>query len=134
MQILPPMIEPSSLHRAAALAAAGVVVALAGSTAAWSADAPNDFPTVDRVLYVQDCMKAHPGPYYEMVNKCSCAVDALAREVRYDEYVSMATIANAMTIGGERGNDIRDNETLKAPLKRYRELQEKVKKGCFVIR
>jgi hypothetical protein len=129
MQTLLHTIKPTSLCRATAC----VVLALAGS-AAWSADAPNDFPTVDRVLYVQDCMKAYPGPYYEMVNKCSCAVDALAREVKYEEYVSMTTISNAMTIGGERGNDIRDNETLKAPLKRYRELQEKVKKSCFVIR
>lgn len=103
-----------------------------GTAAACAAGATNDFPTVDRVLYVQECMKAHPGPYYEMVNKCSCAADAMAREVTHDEYVSMTTISNAMTIGGERGNDIRDNETLKAPLKRYRELQQKVKKGCFI--
>ncbi len=92
----------------------------------------NDFPTVDRVLYVQECMRDNPGPNFEMVNKCSCALDALAREVKYAEYVEMSTIAKAMSIGGERGNDLRDNETLKAPLKRYRELQAKVQKGCFI--
>ncbi len=48
----------------------------------------NDFPTVDRVLYVQECMKTNPGPSYEMVNKCSCALDALAREVKYEDYVT----------------------------------------------
>ncbi len=92
----------------------------------------NDFPTVDRVLYVQECMRQNPGPFYEMVNKCSCAVDALAREVSFDDYVTMSTITNAMTIGGERGNDLRDNDTLKPQLRRLRELQAKVKQGCFI--
>jgi hypothetical protein len=92
----------------------------------------NDFPTVDRVLYVQECMRQNPGPFYEMVNKCSCAVDALAREVKFDDYVTMTTVTNAMTIGGERGNDLRDNDTLKPQLRRLRELQAKVKQGCFI--
>ena len=55
----------------------------------------NDFPTSARVLYVEDCMRANPGPYFEMVNKCSCAIDAFAAEVKYDEYTTMQTISNA---------------------------------------
>lgn len=77
-------------------------------------------------------MREHPGPNFEMVNKCSCALDALAREVKFEEYVEMSTIAKAMSIGGERGNDLRDNETLKPQLKRYRELQAKAQKACFI--
>lgn len=92
----------------------------------------NDFPTVDRVLYVQECMKTHPGPYYEMVNKCSCALDKLADEVKFDDYVTMITVVNAISIGGERGGELRDNETLKPQIARYRELQAKVQKGCFI--
>ena len=92
----------------------------------------NDFPTVDRVLYVHECMRNHPGPHFEMVNKCSCALDRLADEVKYEDYVSMSTIANAISIGGERGNDFRDNETLKPQLQRWRGLQAKVQKACFI--
>ena len=92
----------------------------------------HDYPTVDRVLYVQDCMNSHPGPYYEMVNKCSCALDALAREVPFDDYTSMMTVTRAMSIGGERGNTIRDTEPLQAQAKRYRELQSKAQSGCFL--
>jgi hypothetical protein len=108
------------------LLAAGMLLALAGAAAA------NDFPTVDRVLYVQECMKANPGPYYEMVNKCSCALDALAREVKHEDYVNMTTIVNAISIGGERGSELRDNETVKPQIKRYRDLQSKVQQGCFI--
>lgn len=116
--------KPSSIFRIAT----ATLLAAAGSAPAWA----HDFPTVERVLYVQECMNAHPGPYYEMVNKCSCALDALAGEVPFDDYMSMLTVTRAMSIGGERGNTIRDTEPLQAEAKRYRELQAKVQKGCFL--
>jgi hypothetical protein len=99
-----------------------------------AAAAANDFPTAERVIYVQDCVKNNPGPHFEMINKCSCALDALAREVKYDDYVTMITVVNAMSIGGERGNDLRDNETLKPQVKRFRELQAQAQKRCFITR
>ena len=92
----------------------------------------NDFPTVDRVLYVQECMRAHPGPQFEMINKCSCALDTLSRSVKYQDYVTLSTIGKAMSIGGERGNAIRDVPSLSPQLKRYRELQAKAEKACFI--
>ena len=92
----------------------------------------NDFPTVDRVLYVQECMRAHSGPDFEMVNKCSCSLDRLAEEVKFDDYVNMVTIVKSVTIAGERGGVLRDNETLKPEIARYRALQAKVAKACFI--
>jgi hypothetical protein len=108
---------------------AAAVLALAAPLALAQA---NNYPTTDRVLYVQECIKANPGPNYEMVNKCSCALDTLAAKVKHDDYVNMTTIVNAVTIGGERGGDLRDNETLKPQIKRWRELQAQVKKACFI--
>jgi hypothetical protein len=94
--------------------------------------AANDFPTSQRVLYVEECIRDHPGPHYEMVNKCSCALDTLAKEIKYEDYVGMSTIVKAMSIGGERGGSMRDNETVKPQIKRYRDLQAKVQKACFI--
>jgi hypothetical protein len=100
---------------------------------AHGASPANDFPTVDRVLYVQECIAAHPGTgNFEMTNKCSCALDALAKEIKYAEYVQLSTASKATTIGGERGGYIRDSEKLQADIKRYRALQAKVNKGCFI--
>lgn len=104
------------------------MLVVAGPTAAHA----NDFPTLDRVLYVQECMQAHPGPAFEMISKCSCAVDALAAQISYDDYVTMSTISKAMSIGGERGNAIRDAPSLEPQLKRYRALQSKVQSACFI--
>jgi hypothetical protein len=95
--------------------------------------AGHDYPTVDRVTYVQACAREHPGNHYEMINKCSCAIDRIAVEVTHQDYTNMATASNAFSIGGERGSYMRDSEGVKLLVKRYRELQTKVKQACFVI-
>ncbi len=92
----------------------------------------HDYPTADRVVYVQACMRDHPGPHYEMLNKCSCALDAIARDVPFEDFVEMNTATNANTIGGERGSYIRDVETLQKDIRKYRQLQLQAKKGCFI--
>src|SRR5689334_13082248 len=121
----------NTLLRLAVLGALPWACTIAATTAN-AATATNDFPTADRVLYVQECMKTHPGPYYEMVSKCSCALDRMAEEVSFDDYVTMTTVVNAISIGGERGGELRDNETVKPQIARYRELQAKVQKSCFI--
>lgn len=94
--------------------------------------APHDYPTIDRVLYVQACMREHPGGFYEMANKCSCALDRIAAELPFDDFVEMNTVVNAMTIGGERGAELRDNAGAKKQVTRWREIQARVKPACFI--
>ena len=109
-----------------ALTACGLLAAPALALAA------NDFPTVDRVLYVQECVRDNPGPHYEMINKCSCALDRVASEVKFDDYTNMSTVVKAISIGGERGGTLRDNESVKPQIARLRELQAKARKACFI--
>lgn len=98
------------------------------ATGAWA----NDFPTADRVLWVQECLEQHPGPRFEMVQKCACALDRMAEQVKFEQYVEMTTVVKALTIGGERGGDIRDNDSLRPLARRYRDLQKAVKSACFI--
>lgn len=105
---------------------------VASLLAAAAPAAANDYPTADRMLYVQECLQAHPGPNFEMVNKCSCALDKLALKLKFDDYVMMTTIVKAVTIGGERGSELRDNESIKPQIKRYRDLQSEAQKSCFL--
>lgn len=116
------MALPFLFRRLTAIAAA--VLPLAASA--------HDYPTADRVVYVQACMRDHPGPHYEMLNKCSCALDAIARDVPFEDFVEMNTATNANSIGGERGSYIRDVETLQKDIRKYRQLQLQAKKGCFI--
>ncbi|WP_199873377.1 hypothetical protein [Ideonella sp. A 288] len=92
----------------------------------------NDFPTADRVNYVLECMRTYPGARFEMSSKCSCALDAIAKELPFDEYVELSTAAKAMSIGGERGSAIRDVPSLEPGIKRYRALVIKAETGCFL--
>jgi hypothetical protein len=110
---------------------------MAASIAACAVLAPaaahaHDYPTVDRVVYVQSCMRDHPGPAFEMLNKCACVIDAIAQKLPYPDYVDLLTAFNAATIGGERGSYIRDVEGLQKDVRRFRALQNEAKKGCFI--
>ena len=91
-----------------------------------------DYPTAERVNYVMACMRDNPGPHFEMINKCSCAIDALARDVSLDDFVAMSTATNANSIGGERGAYIRDSAELQTQIRKFRELQAAARKGCFI--
>ncbi|MCK6427313.1 MAG: hypothetical protein L6Q75_19835 [Burkholderiaceae bacterium] len=140
MTALPFLTFPvSCLPRRSALRGAAVAACVLGLLGAGvaRADAPGYLPeysTVERFLYVQECMRDHPGPHYEMVNKCACAIDRLAQQLPFDEYVALSTAAKANSIGGERGAYIRDSESLQVDVRRWRSLQTQAKKACFVVR
>lgn len=92
----------------------------------------HDYPTAERVIYVEACMREHPGGHFEMLNKCSCVLDTIAREVPFDDYVTMSTAANANSIGGERGSYIRDVEPLQLQIRKFRQLQAQARKTCLL--
>lgn len=106
---------------------------IAAAVLALPAAAPaHDYPTAERVLYVQACMRDNPGGHYEMLNKCSCVIDAIARDVPFDDYTTMSTASNALTIGGERGSYIRDTEPLQQQIRKFRQLQAQARKSCMI--
>ena len=92
----------------------------------------NDFPTRARVHFVLDCMDQSKLPPEEAMYKCSCAIDRIAEKVRYEKWVDMATVANGMTIAGERGGVMRDMKDGRMIAASYRQLQSDAKKACFI--
>ena len=92
----------------------------------------NDFPTRARVEYVIACMEETKAPPTEAMYKCSCAIDAIADKVRYSEWVDLSTVANGITIAGERGGVMRDLKDGRKLIDTYRKLQEDAKKQCFL--
>jgi len=113
---------------AAALALPCAALAQGAAPAAGS----HDYPTAERVLYVEACMRDHPGAHYEMLNKCSCALDFIARTVTFDDYDTLITVANASTIGGERGSEFRDSPAMQDKLKAFRKLQSDAQRACMI--
>jgi hypothetical protein len=92
----------------------------------------NDFPTRARVEFVLTCMRESKAAPQESMYKCSCAIDAIAGKVTYSAWVDLSTIANGMTIAGERGGVMRDFKDGRKLVASYRELQDSAKKACFI--
>ncbi len=92
----------------------------------------NDFPTLARVEFVLNCMRETKAPPQESMYKCSCAVDAIADKVDYGTWVDLSTVANGITIAGERGGVMRDLKDGRKLVVSFRELQDSAKKACFL--
>jgi hypothetical protein len=92
----------------------------------------NDFPTADRVEFVLECMRDHTGGQFELLNKCSCTIDHLAGQYKYDDFVEAQTMAKAVTIAGERGSILRDNEDAQKAARRYRASVVEASRSCFL--
>ena len=92
----------------------------------------SDFPTADRVEFVLECMRDHTGGQFELLNKCSCTIDRLAEQYKYDDFVEAQTMAKAVTIAGERGSALRDNEEAQKAARRYRASVVDAARACFL--
>jgi hypothetical protein len=92
----------------------------------------NDFPTRARVEFVLTCMRESKAPSQESMYKCSCAIDAIADKVPYRTWVDLSTVANGITIAGERGGVMRDMKDGRKLVASFRELQDGAKKTCFI--
>lgn len=92
----------------------------------------DDFPTAGRVEFVLECMRDHAGGQFELLNKCSCAIDRLAEKYRYDEFVEAQTMAKAVTIAGERGSTMRDNQDAQNAATQYRAAVGAAARACYL--
>lgn len=92
------------------------------------------YTTVMRVEFVMECMQVHPGSQYELMNKCSCVLDQLGKRYTADAFVEARTTAQAITIAGERGSVLRDNDEAHGVAREYREFLVRAEEDCFLRR
>ncbi|MEO6024456.1 MAG: hypothetical protein ABIP64_15355 [Burkholderiales bacterium] len=91
----------------------------------------NNYPTLDRVQYVLECAQNYPDkPHQEMIYKCSCAVDEIAKQIAYDDFINAWTSAKAITIAGDRGA-IREDKMVKSMAKLFKDSQASAQKTCL---
>ena len=99
--------------------------------AAMPAAYANDFPTTDRVEYVLECTKDNGGKH-EYLYKCSCVIDHIAKALPYDEYVELSTALRNQGLGGERGAEFRDPDSVKQMVKKYKTIPTGANQASFV--
>lgn len=91
----------------------------------------HDYPTAERVAFVLECMREHPGPEFEMLQKCSCSLDRIAEVLSYEAFVEGSTLVKAVTIAGERGGVLRDNDGAQAGARGFRGLYNDARRQCL---
>lgn len=89
----------------------------------------HDFPTYARVEYVQECMMKN-GTQIAYLYKCSCAIDRLAKDLAYDDFVEWGTFARNASLGGERAGVFRDSDEAREKAKQYKALEASAFKSC----
>jgi hypothetical protein len=92
----------------------------------------NDFPTAARVEFVLECMGERSGSRFELLSKCACALDRLAERYTYDDFIEAQTLSKAVTIAGERGSVLRDNEGAQQTARHFREAVAAAARACFL--
>ncbi len=119
-------------NRAILLALASLCSTLSFAPVAHATDG-NDYPTAERVQFVEECMLEYPDKgRFEMVQKCSCLIDNLAKTYTYEQFVDMSTAAKAFTISGERGNVVRDTPMGQRLNAEYKKAVASSKEACFL--
>ncbi|MDD9807218.1 MAG: hypothetical protein OXU34_02940 [Gammaproteobacteria bacterium] len=104
-------------------------LALALSCAA-SCAAANDFPTSARAEFVFACMSTN-GQSMEILNKCSCTIDAIAAQMKYDDYVEAETVLRMRQMQGDRVAAFRTAEWLRQAVDRLQAAQAEAEVSCF---
>ena len=97
-----------------------------------AAFAGNDFPTVDRVNYVLDCMDRHGEQSITNLLGCSCTIDAIASKMKYEKYSDAKTYEEYKDTPGDKGDAFRTNERAKTLYNKMGELEAEAEKHCFV--
>jgi hypothetical protein len=111
------------------------LLALIAATSLCRAETPkedragHDYPTAARVEYVQECMLRNGGEL-SYLYKCSCAIDRIANELAYDDFVEWGTFARNASLAGERGGVFRDSDQARENAKRYRAVEAEAYKTC----
>lgn len=109
-----------------------VSIAIAGAAPAQGA-AAHDYPTVDRVEFVLECMQRNAGRQ-EFLYKCACVIDEIAQTYSYDDFVEVSTAARYQSLAGERGGVFRDPPQTRDTAKRYLQVRGAAMKRCDVPR
>ena len=89
----------------------------------------NNFPTIDRVLYVNECVRQHGGGL-DSLYKCSCVMDYFTKNLSYEEFDKMDASSHGIQTTGERSALWRDPQGVRDGIKRLQDVEKKAKQNC----
>ncbi|MDC9725690.1 MAG: hypothetical protein PSN44_07235 [Gammaproteobacteria bacterium] len=111
-------------------------VLIAGFIALPNLSAANDFTTVTRVHYVQDCIALNAGKMniYEATHKCSCVIDKLAEVFTQRQFEDANAGFRFSNLPGDRGGVFRDDADVKDGITLFKETHAAAYQSCRMRR
>ena len=94
----------------------------------------HDYPTIESVRFVVNCMAELGAQTEENLYTCTCRHDALVSKMTYEEYEDAMVVEHNRQMPGERGGFVRDNERGQKEYKKYIGLLKEVSMQCPVVR
>ncbi|MES9970417.1 MAG: hypothetical protein ABW092_10325 [Candidatus Thiodiazotropha sp.] len=95
------------------------------------ASTSNDYPTSARVDYVIGCMASN-GQSHEMMQKCSCSIDLIAKAIPYAEYVHISTLLSLQQMTAAGRNAVYKSSTWsQKAVAKLRDVQADSTLQCF---
>lgn len=110
----------------------GITLLMAGLLALPGISSANDFTTVTRVHYVQDCVASNQGKMnvYEATTKCSCVVDKLAESFTQTEFEDIDTGYQYRNKPGDGGQALKDDADVNDGIDRFKEAHAEAYESC----
>ena len=91
----------------------------------------NDFPTVDRALFIQECMALENSEKYETLYACACTLDKIAAEMSHEEFVEADSYQRMRNMRGERGGLFRSSQRAREIRKHFSDVKTRAEAVCF---
>ena len=91
----------------------------------------HDYPTIERVKFVHECMALHGGQIYENMYSCSCMNDHIANNMNFDQYIKADAYQRMRNMRGERGGLFRSSKTARDIRAQFNQIKSNAQGLCF---
>ena len=98
------------------------------------AHARSDYPTVEIVGYVLECMKDNGGQTLENMYSCVCRFDKLSSLINFEDYEVAMTQRRFLKMPGERGGVFRENDGVRDMVKDLEKTLADADKACPTVK
>jgi len=89
-----------------------------------------DYPTAARADYVFACMATN-GQTRQILEKCSCSIDAIARAMPYEQYERAETIMSMQLVDGQRSAMFKNLPWMVELADKMKQIQAQSTLECF---
>ena len=121
----------NTANKLTALLALGLTWGIASAADDAAKAQVNDYPTTARVDYVIGCMASN-GQTYEMMQKCSCSIDFIAKSMPYEQYEKVSTLLSLQQMPGAGRNAVyKSSAWSKEAVSKLRDIQAESTLRCF---